>query len=345
MIDIVILCPIQVEYMAVRQHILPVSSQKVLSTTLSYELGQITIKNKIWNIALFETGGNTGNVQAKTTQILSVLKPTYIFLVGIAAGIKDVEIGDLVIGTKAHGYEYGKETEQGFLTRPETVHYSTNLINYARQLIREQPAEDFKIEFGAIASGEKVINAKKGIIERIKSNYNDTKALEKESNGFALAAKEYDVSFLNIRGISDLAHHKKDDFQQLAAERAADFVLKLIGQLPKKKRLKPTQYIKVYHSKEIYSSQIWRKLKVAEIHFSDSLFFLKTEENLFPVSTIEQVEHLKMPGDFAKNWVKLILPNGKKIYLSEYSKFIGWRNIFGGSQQLFQQLKRFTINI
>ena len=143
----------------------------------------------------------------------------YIFLAGIAAGIKDVAIGDVVVGTKAYGYELGKETKEGFLSRPQAIEFSPNLINVAKQLLRGNDKQPYIVKFGPIAGGNKVINDEKGVLAIIKKHYNDTIALEMESIGFAAAATKTETFFLNIRGISDLALNKKDDFQAIAAQR------------------------------------------------------------------------------------------------------------------------------
>jgi len=232
MIDIAILCPLSIEYNAVRQYLIAPTFKEEKQFGLSYEAGSIHSEGHEWQISLFETAGKIGNLQARTTQILHSLKPKFVFLVGIAAGIKDVQIGDVIIGTKAYGYESGKETDNGFLARPDVIYSSRKLIELAKQTVREKPPENYKVAFGAIAGGNRVINTANNSLQVIKQSYNDTKALEMESIGFAFAAQEAQVPFLNIRSICDLAIHKNDNFQNLAAERAANFAVQLIKRLP-----------------------------------------------------------------------------------------------------------------
>ncbi|MFT4760616.1 MAG: nucleoside phosphorylase [Paraglaciecola sp.] len=189
MIDIVILCPIAVEYTAVRKCLTNWSAQKIIQYDLPFELGQIEAGQKKWTIALFETGKYIDNVHVKTSQILHALHPSYLFLIGVAGGVKDVKIGDLVVGTFAYGYEKGKVSEKGFEARPRVIPFSQELIDEAKQLSREISPTDYRIVFGPINSGDKVlasINAEQ--LSIIKKQYGDTIASEMEAIGFAEAA-------------------------------------------------------------------------------------------------------------------------------------------------------------
>ena len=54
--------------------------------------------------------------------------------VGVAGGIKDVAIGDVVFATEVHGYEYGKEELGTFLPRGNVARSSYALVEAARQI-------------------------------------------------------------------------------------------------------------------------------------------------------------------------------------------------------------------
>lgn len=76
---------------------------------------------------------------SNTIMDIVILTPIQIVLAGVAGGVKDVAIGDIVIGTKFYGYEFGKETPGGFVTRPEGGYYSKELIisdSIARLIIK-----------------------------------------------------------------------------------------------------------------------------------------------------------------------------------------------------------------
>ena len=344
MIDIVILCPLSIEYNAVRKYLTKPTFKEETRFGLSYEEGIIYTEESSWSIAIFETGGKVGNLQTRTTQILYSLKPKYILLVGIAAGIKDVGLGDVIVGTKAYGYESGKETREGFLARPDVIYSSRKLIELAKQIVREQPPKNYKVEFGAIAGGNRVINTAEGSLKIIKKSYNDTKALEMESIGFAFAAQEAQVQFLNIRSICDLAIHKNDDFQDLAAKRAAEFAIQLIKRLPKTECSLTVQKIMVYYLNQPFANFSWRTLKPIELKLSKNRLQFHAGGLAVDVTKIKACDHIKMNGDFSKNWIRVELLDNQIYYFSEKSFFAGLGNIFGGNKGLFKKLKPFAIN-
>lgn len=350
MIDIVILCPIAVEYNAVRKHLNNLSAQKLSQFGLSYEFGQFQSGKKKWNIALFETGSHIANLNIKTSQVLHSLHPSYLFLIGVSGGIKDVAIGDLVIGTKAYGYEHGKVSQKGFEGRPNVIPFSQDLIDEAKQLNREEPESSYNIIFGAINSGDKVVaNSNSEQYQIIKKHYGDTIAIEMESIGFADAASKVDkVKFINIRGVSDLIDNKsqsdKEGNQPTAALRAADFTFRLIKRLRKQKNSKTIQKQNVYYTSSPFSVFSWRTFKTTELYISDFLLSFEIDQKPITVSKIYKLEHTSMKGDFGKNWVKIELPDEREFYFSKKSLFHGLGNIIGGSGDLFKQLNRFVIN-
>lgn len=340
MIDITILCPLNIEYNAVREHLTDISYNNENQFGLSYEEGKVMINEKKWTVALFETGGNIGNLQTRTTQILHSLKPNYVFLVGIAAGIKDVSIGDIIVGTKAYGYESGKETEEGFHARPDVIYSSKQLVELAKQVARENQPESFKIEFGAIAGGNRVINTEKNTLQIIKRFYNDTKALEMESIGFSRAAQEAKVSFLNIRGISDLAINKNDSFQGLAARRAAEFAIQLIKRLPNMFMSNRIEKIPVYWVEQPFKTLEWRMPQSTILTITQSK--LQLNERSIEISNIKTCSYIRMKGDFGKNWIKIELRSDEAFYFSKKTIFPGIHSVFGGNRGLFKKLKRLT---
>ena len=345
MIDLVILCPLKVEYDVVRAYLQTKSAHRLPQTGLSYELGTLYMGEKTWSIALFETGKYTDNLKLKTFQILQAINPPYIFLVGIAGGIKDVAIGDVVIGTIAYGYEYGKATQNGIESRPKAMPYSSILIDEARQLEREIDHLPYKIVFGPINSGNKVVTSSKTeTYQIIKEKFGDTVGIEMESIGFAQAATAFTKTlFLNIRGISDLINHKNDNNQVEAVTHAADFVFQLIKRLqkPKNKKIKTFQ---IYYLTKPFTSFGWRKLNSGALQISNTLFAINIKGQAIKISQIEELEHIKMPGDLAKNWIKLVLLDGQIFYISLKTMLPGWNNIFGGSQKLLAELQPFTAN-
>src|SRR3546814_11297633 len=63
-------------------------------------------------ILIVETGA--GNVRSadETGRAIEFYKPDYVFFVGVAGGLKDVKIGDVVASSKVIGFEMGKDRSE-----------------------------------------------------------------------------------------------------------------------------------------------------------------------------------------------------------------------------------------
>ncbi|WP_449342561.1 phosphorylase family protein [Streptomyces aurantiogriseus] len=82
-----------------------------------------------WTVAIAELGEGALTAAALTTRIVSELHPEALLFVGVAGGLKDdLEIGDVVVGTKVYAIHGGKEAADGFLARPEAWRGSHRLL-------------------------------------------------------------------------------------------------------------------------------------------------------------------------------------------------------------------------
>ncbi|MEZ4992354.1 MAG: hypothetical protein R2824_18160 [Saprospiraceae bacterium] len=205
--DLLILTPVEVEYKAVRScfdHL-----QKVVKEGNIYETGHFQGKHHLYSIVIRQTGSKNEDISLATERGIRHFQPSMVFLLGICGGVKDVRLGDVVVATKAYGYESTKETDDGPVVRPESLPYDAELIEWARQLAREynwQSARavdpSVKVVFAPIASGNKVITStSSSVYQLLKKFYNDTAAVEMEAIGFSKAAAHYPgIRVMNIRG-------------------------------------------------------------------------------------------------------------------------------------------------
>lgn len=240
----VILTALPVEYAAVRVHLSDLHEQTHEQGTV-YEEGTFR-GEQVWDVVLVEIGAGNAKTAAEAERAMQHFRPRVLLFVGIAGGLKDVEIGDIVVATKVYGYESGK-AESEFLPRPHVFTPSYRLEQRARAAGRkidwmkrlESPADGLKprVFLGAIATGEKVVASRASEISRfIQENYGDSLAIEMEGHGLLEAASiNEQVEALVVRGISDLLDRKSQSdaggSQQLAATHASAFAFEILANI------------------------------------------------------------------------------------------------------------------
>lgn len=215
-------------------------TQDVVNGTSYYLTGELeTTTGHYSTIILQNTNSSNAELAMETERLIQNFRPNIVLLLGLAGGIKDVELLDVVIGNKVYNFETGKVTDQGLVARPEAFMGSRLLIEKAKSMARQKEWEKrgMSVLVGPIASGEKLVaSAKSDTFSFIKNNYNDAIALDMGTIGFATAVMTHkEVLYLNIRGISDLIASKHVSYeigtQQKAAENVVAFSLALIRQL------------------------------------------------------------------------------------------------------------------
>ncbi|MFT4666201.1 MAG: nucleoside phosphorylase [Polaribacter sp.] len=346
MIDIVIICPVEVEFKIIRKIIINPKSATVKN--LSFDFGEITTKHFSWNIAIIEPELNLNSFSLRVSEVIRTLNPRYVLLAGVAGGIKDPKIGDIVIGTKAYLYEGGKETEAGFEARPRMIeNKSKELLTLAKRISREIDSADTAFYFGAIASGNKVLaDLDSHTIGIIKNNYGDSQAVEMESYEFAQAASQLKKQYINIRGISDLiggkAKSDSDGNQENAIKKVADFVKQFIYRLPKTPQREHYSFVANSSSKDFKALSV-RKLNKTNLVFKDDYIEIKELGQTYLLRDIETIKHVTMGGDLRPNWVKIVFSSKGKSELRFYSdqSSLGINNWIGGSRKLLKAFREF----
>ena len=209
----VILTALPVEYLAVRAHLQALREEVHAQGTI-YERGTFGA----WEVGIVEIGAGNVGAALEAERAVAHFKPDVILFVGMAGGIKEVAIGDMVVSTKVYGYESGK-AEQRFRPRPEIGLSSYNLEQRARAEARKDdwlerlavvPEVRPRVFVGPIAAGEKVIaSTQSEVFQFLRENYGDAIAVEMEGLGFLEAVRaNQQVSAIVVRGISDLIDEK-----------------------------------------------------------------------------------------------------------------------------------------
>ncbi len=168
-----------------------------------------------------------GKVNAsRTAQILiDNYKLDYVINVGVAGGLKDTKIGDLIVAERLvqHDFDLTKfNHELGYI--PDIGVY----IEASKKLVNE--CVKFGIKKGVIASGDIFVTDID--YSRMLENKFDCDAVEMEGAAIAQVCYLSDIDFIVVRSISDNPNSNNQmDFLQFltsSSEKIANFISKLV---------------------------------------------------------------------------------------------------------------------
>jgi nucleoside phosphorylase len=224
----IILTALDVETRAVLRHVKDRAEVAVQGTVFH------TGEAEGWKIAVAEVGAGNTSAAALAERAINHFRPSVALFVGVAGGVKDVALGDVVVGTKVYLYESGRDTASEFKPRPD-VRNGAHSIEQRGRALRQR--DDWRqrldaslnhgmpnVFVGAIAAGEKVVASKRAATARFLSkSYSDTLAVEMEGRGFLEGVHiNPPVEGSVIRGISDLLSGKRNADKSGSQIRAAD---------------------------------------------------------------------------------------------------------------------------
>lgn len=282
---ILVLTALSVERDAVIAHLSDVTLEKHTEVGTDYHRGFFTTPSGNINVIVGRTDQTNINAALETERALQFYKPSHAFYVGVAGGLKDVKIGDIVIGSDVIGYERGKAEEGGIKPRPQFGASSYDLDRAANSfsisgsweaistsLIETQFASEITVLSGTIASGEKVdASYKSDLHKHIKQNAGHALAIEMEGLGFlSVCMTRPSVKSLLLRGISDLVNDKGEmdekGSQPYAAQNVAAFLFGLITELDyfsiKKKTSKSEKIFEIVcklYPRGVEDRKIWER--------------------------------------------------------------------------------------
>lgn len=192
------------------------------------------INNK--DVALLQSGIGKVAAAIGTTLLLEMTKPDVVINTGSAGGLAtNLNVGDLVISTEvrhhdvdvtAFGYEVGQ-----LPANPAAFIPNEQLVMLAQQ---EAEKLGFHAESGLIASGDLFVNGNEAI-SKIRANFPSIVAVEMEAAAIAQVCHAFNVPFVVVRAVSDVAdktsHLSFDEFLPLAAKQSSEVVLSMLNKL------------------------------------------------------------------------------------------------------------------
>lgn len=227
-----------------------------------------------WDVVIVEAGPGNPSTAVLTAVAAAHFRPDLSLFVGIAGGVKDVALGDVVVATKVHGYESGKDTDKGFEARPtpdRSAHAVTQRARAMKKRNEWRQRLDPSLKHGEpellvepIAAGEKVVASQDSdTAALIRERYGDAVAVEMEGRGFLEAAHVHQMVSGVVRGISDLLSNKsatdKQGWQKKAADAASAVAFEMLhklGQGTGQKALKPVEIEKREIAKTISTPEM-----------------------------------------------------------------------------------------
>ncbi len=248
----VVFTALSVEYLAVAAFL--TNRQQIVDPAGAlYESGQFVASGSTWDVGIVELGLSTPNAAVEAERAIAFFNPHAVLHVGVAMGIKDVAIGDVVTAFKIYSYEAGKNDAE-FIPRPEIELDSYSLQQLARAEARKAdwlkrlssvPSPAPKVFVAPIFSGQRVVASlsQPDFSRSLQSYYGDALAIELEGLGYFSVARKMSapISAIAIRGISELlegqrdnpeakpARQKKVVQQRISAGHASAFAFQLLS--------------------------------------------------------------------------------------------------------------------
>jgi tetratricopeptide (TPR) repeat protein/nucleoside phosphorylase len=241
---VVFITALPLEYQAVVAYLTECKEEAHSEGTL-YEVGNYPGKNTCWRVAVVEIGQGNPNAAQATERAISHFNPSYAFFVGVAGGIKEVNLGDVVVAESVKGYHRSKATDKEVLPRGHGYLSDYRLVERAKAMVRkpdwlskiQSEPREARAWVATIVAGEQVVaSIRAEVYKFIKANYSEAVAVEMEGLGFLTTIKATpSVQGIVIRGISDLltnktATHDKE-WQPIAARNAAAFAFAMLDEL------------------------------------------------------------------------------------------------------------------
>ena len=133
---VVVLTALPEEFQAVRDHVEDITEETHPAGTV-YERGTFTAGKQSWTVAITQIGMGNARASLETERAITHFLPDVALFVGIAGGLKDVQLGGVVAATKIYEYESGKAATS-FYARPESHSSSYRMEQRAKAVARNR---------------------------------------------------------------------------------------------------------------------------------------------------------------------------------------------------------------
>ncbi len=188
-------------------------------------------------VILLKSGIGKVNAAMSTTILLERYRPEKVINTGSAGGFHHtLNVGDVVISTEvrhhdvdvtAFNYEYGQVPGL-----PAAFKADDALVALAERCMKS--GDDVQVVKGTIATGDSFMNDPQRV-DFVRSKFNDLYAVEMEAAAVAQVCYQYNVPFVIIRALSDIAGKESnisfDQFLDQAALHSTNFIVNMLQEL------------------------------------------------------------------------------------------------------------------
>lgn len=192
------------------------------------------------DVVLLKSGIGKVNAAMSTTLLLQQFKPDVVINTGSAGGFDQaLEVGAIVISDEVRhhdvdvtvfGYEMGQVPQL-----PAAFRSDEQLIDLAVKAVEELGEHPYGV--GLIATGDSFMNDPERV-EKVRAFFPSMKASEMEAAAVAQVCHQFNVPFVVIRALSDIAGKESnisfDEFLPVAAKHSTEIVLNVVERLAAK---------------------------------------------------------------------------------------------------------------
>ncbi len=203
--------------------------EEVVYSNIIFYIGKLSDKD----VVLVKSLIGKANSSMAATILVEKFSIDYVINIGSAGGLKsDAKISDLVIASHAmfhdvdvscFGYEVGQVPDL-----PTKFECSAKLLDIASIAVSKI---DLPYHIGLIISGDQFIHDEKQLL-KLKENFNEAIAVEMEAASIALVMHHYDIPFIIMRSLSDIAGSNSnisfEEYLDTAAKNSSNAVEKMI---------------------------------------------------------------------------------------------------------------------
>ncbi|MDF2785920.1 MAG: 5-methylthioadenosine nucleosidase [Pantoea eucrina] len=187
-------------------------------------------------VALLKSGIGKTAAALGTTLLLQLCKPDLVINTGSAGGLAPtLQVGDIVVSDEVR-YHDADVTAFGYVPGqmagcPEAFVADSQLVTAAEQTISELQLNAVR---GLVVSGDAFINGAEPLA-RIRSLFPQAIAVEMEATAIGHVCHQFNVPFVVVRAISDVAdktsHLSFDEFLSVAARQSSLMTERLLARL------------------------------------------------------------------------------------------------------------------